>query len=274
VGAFGQSIAVLAFTDMSAEKDQDYFCEGVSEEITNSLNRVEDLRVASRTSAFHFKGSSLDVREIGGRLGVSTLLEGSVRKAGDRLRITAQLIDVENGYSLWSQRYDRETKDIFAIQEEIAHEVVQSLEITLDPARRDLICCAHTTDVEAYEYYLRGRKFFHRLSRKYIEFAKQMFSRAIECDPAYALAYAGLADCHSRLYLYYGDDEMDQQEAERMSQKALELGPGLAEAHASRGLYLVASGRYDDTEVEFETAIRLDVGTTRRPPSYGRRPAR
>jgi non-specific serine/threonine protein kinase len=253
----GPSIAILAFTDMSAEKDQDYFCEGVAEEITNSLNRVEGIRVASRTSAFQFKGSS-DIREAGRRLGVRTILEGSVRKAGDRLRITAQLIDVESGYSLWAQKYDREIKDIFAIQEEIAHEVVQSLEITLDPARKDPICRAHTTDVAAYEYYLRGRKFFHRLSKKYIEFAKQMFSRAIERDPTYALAHAGLADCHSRLYLYYGDDEPDRRAADHMSQRALELDPGLAEAHAARGLFLLASGRYEDTEVEFETAIRLD----------------
>lgn len=252
------SVAVLPFVDMSPNKDQDYFCEGIAEELINGLGRIRNLRVASRTSAFQFKETSLDIREMGDRLNVSTVLEGSVRKAGDHLRITAQLVNVGDGYRLWSDRYDREMKDVFAIQDEIAESIVDALEVTLSPKERRAIQNVATRDVEAYDYYLRGRKYFYQLNRKSFEFAREMYSKAIEIDPSYALAYAGIADCCSFLYMYADSSKENQEQADSSSRKALELDPELAEAHASRGLALSISKQYEEAEEQFEYAIQLN----------------
>ncbi len=252
------SVAVLPFVDMSPNKDQDYFCEGIAEELINGLGRIQNLRVASRTSAFQFKETTLDIREIGDRLSVSTVLEGSVRKAGDHLRITAQLVNVTDGYRLWSDRYDREMKDVFAIQDEIAESIVDALEVTLSPKERRAIQSVATRDVEAYDYYLRGRKYFYQMNRKSFEFAREMYSKAIEIDPNYALAYAGIADCCSLLYQYADSSQENQDQAFSASLKALELDPELAEAHASRGLALSISKKFADAEEQFETAIHLN----------------
>jgi len=254
------SIAVLPFADISAEKDQDYFCEGIAEEIINALARIRDLHVVSRTSAFQFKGTALDSREIGDRLGARTLLEGSVRKAGDRLRITAELIDVADGYSLWSERYDRELADVFAIQEGIAQSIVQALRVTLSPRERRAMRQVATSDVRAYDYYLRGRKYFHQYRRRGIEFALQMFSRAIEIDPSYALAWAGIADCCSYLYMNAERVDAHRERADEASRRALALDPDLAEAHVARGVALSLGARHAEAEQAFETAIRLNPG--------------
>jgi non-specific serine/threonine protein kinase len=252
------SVAVLPFADMSAEKDQEYFCEGIAEELINGLGRIENLRVASRTSSFQFKGTALDVREIGRRLDVSTILEGSVRKAGERLRITAQLVNVADGYRLWSDRYDREMKDIFAIQDEIAESIVAALEVTLSPKERRALQNVATRDVEAYDYYLRGRKFFYQMNQKAFEFARQMYGRAIEIDPSYALAHAGIADCCSFLYQWADSSEANLTEAEEASRKALDLDPDLAEAHASRGLALMIANNFDEATAElFQKAAEM-----------------
>ena len=252
------SIAVLPFADMSVEKDQDYFCEGIAEEIISALSRIEGLRVTSRTSSFQFKGAALDTREIGDRLTVGTLLEGSVRKAGDRLRITVQLINVADGYRLWSDRYDRELRDVFAIQEEIAQSIAQALKGTLSPKERRAIKQVATTNVVAYDYYLRGRKFFMQYNRRGIEFALRMFSRAITVDPSYALAYAGIADCSAYVYLNVDRREEHRLRAEEASLKALELDPELAEAQAAHGVALSLGERHEEAERAFETAIRLN----------------
>ena len=193
------SIAVLPFMDLSPEKDQDYFCDGMAEELIDALTKIKDLRVSARTSAFSFKGQQQDIREIGQKLNVATVREGSVRKSDTRLRISAQLINVADGYHLWSEKYDRELKDVFAIQDEIAGNIVQALRVMLSPKEKRALGKVPTTDVEAYDVYLRGRKFFHQFSRKNIAFARQMFNRATQIDPDYALAYAGIADCHSWL---------------------------------------------------------------------------
>ena len=250
------SIAVLPFADMSQEKDQAYFCEGIAEELINGLGRIQNLRVASRTSAFKFRGSDTDIREIGRQLGVSTVLEGSVRKAGDRVRITAQLINVTDGYRLWSDRFDREMKDVFAIQDEISESIVEALRVTLSPKERRAIQNVATRDVEAYDYYLKGRKYFYEMSRKSFEYARQMYSKAIEIDPLYALAYAGIADCCSFLFMYADSTDANRSLADQSSKKAVELDPELAEAHASRGLALSMNKKYDDAERHFESAIR------------------
>jgi len=250
------SVAVLPFADMSAEKDQEYFCEGIAEELLNGLGRIQNLRVASRTSSFQFKGTALDVREIGRRLDVSTILEGSVRKSGNRVRITAQLVNVKDGYRLWSDRFDREMKDIFAIQDEIAESIVAALEVTLSPKERRALQNVATRDVAAYDYYLRGRKFFYQMHQKAFEFARQTYARAIEIDPAYALAYAGIADCCSFLYQWADSSQANLDGADEASRKALELDPDLAEAHASRGLALSLARSFEEAQVEFEEAIR------------------
>jgi adenylate cyclase len=252
------SIAVLAFSDMSSAKDQDYFCDGIAEEIINNLTRIRGLRVSSRTSSFAFKGKSEDVRAIGKNLGVATILEGSIRKEGTQIRISAQLIKTEDGCHLWSERYDRELKDIFAIQDEIARSIAATLKIALTPGESHAIGRAPTTDLEAYDYYLRGKQFYFQYKSKGIEFALKMFTRAIEIDPAFVRAYAGIADCCSFLYMYAGTHEHHREKAEAMSRKALKLDPDSAEAHASRGVACSLKRDYACAEEEFETAIQLD----------------
>jgi len=252
------SIAVLPFADMSREKDQSYFCEGIAEEITNALCRVHGLRVAARTAAFQFRDAAAEPAEIGRRLGVATLLEGSVRKAGNRLRITVQLIDIASGYHLWSESYDREIKDIFEIQEEIARSIVQAMRITLTPQERGALEKSPTRHVQAYDYYLRGRSFYHRYGRHDIEFALQLFSRATELDSGYALAYAGLADCWSFIYEHAERTESVRAQAVEAARRAIELAPDSAQAQASHGLAMSISGNDREAERAFEAAVRLD----------------
>ena len=252
------SIAVLAFSDISSSKDQEYFCDGISEEIINNLSRIKGLRVSSRTSSFAFKEKSEDIRMIGRRLGVSTVLEGSVRKAEGRLRITAQLINAEDGYHLWSERYDRELKDIFVIQDEIARSIAATLKIALTPREKIALGKAPTNDLEAYDYYLRGKQFFYQYKRKGIEFALKMFTRAIEIDPTYARAFAGIADCSSFLFMHAGSHDCHREQADSMSRRALELDPDSAEAHVSRGVACSLNDSYTEAEKEFDLAIHLD----------------
>jgi serine/threonine protein kinase len=252
------SIAVLPFADMSPERDQEYFCDGIAEEILGGLMRLGGLRTASRTSAFAFKGQREDARSIASWLGVETVLEGSVRKAGNKLRITAQLIDAEQGYHLWSESYDRELSDVFTIQDEIAQRIVQALRVELSDRERRALARPATRDVEAYELYLRGRQFLYRTRRQDLEYAIEMFERAIQKDPGYARALAGIADCHSYLFSYFGGRREDLEEARAASARALEAAPDLAEAHASRGLALSLSEEFAEAEREFESALLLD----------------
>jgi TolB-like protein/Tfp pilus assembly protein PilF len=252
------SVAVLPFRNMSSDAENEYFSDGLAEELINALAKVEGLRVTSRTSAFAFKGKNEDVRKIGEQLNVRTVLEGSVRKAGTRLRISAQLVNVGDGYQLWSETYNRELEDVFAIQDEIAHSIVKALRIILSEKDQRAIERAPTANVKAYDHYLRGRQFFHQFRRKGYEFALQMFARAIAIDSGYALAYAGIADCHSLLYLYWDTSAAHLQQAEEASRKALELDPDLAEVHVARGLAVALKKQYAEAEREYETAIRLD----------------
>ena len=252
------SIAILPFSNMSADKDQEYFCDGMTEEVINNLVRLKELRVVSRTSVFAFKGKSEDVRSIGRRLGVTTVLEGSVRKAENHLRIAAQLINVSDGCHVWSGQFDRELKDAFAIQDEIARNIASALSITLSEKDRDAFAKAPTRDLQAYEYYLRGKQYYYQYRRKGIEYARRMFSQALELDPGFARAHAGLADCCAFLYLYAGSDPSYRAQADSASLKALEIDPESAEAHASRGVALSLSGGYVQAEACFENATRLD----------------
>src|SRR5262249_34406447 len=185
------SLAVLPFTDLSAEHDQEYFGDGVAEEILNELTKIDGLRVSARTSSFAFRGLSLDARDIGMRLRVDALLEGSIRKAGQRLRINVQLIDARNGYNLWSERFDREVTDVFVIQDEITRSLIKALSLSIVQRQDRQLVKPSTTNVEAYEFYLRGRKLFQKWTRQNISLAREMFERAVAMDPNYAAAWAG-----------------------------------------------------------------------------------
>ena len=252
------SVAVLPFADMSPDHDQEYFCSGIAEEILNALTRLPNLKVAARSSSFQFQELAGDVRDIGASLGVSTVLEGSVRKSDDRIRVSAQLIDVKDGYHLWSARFDEELKDVFAIQDEIANAIADCLLARISSKQESVIRTTSSKDVTAYEFYLRGRQFINRFSRNDLEFARQMFRESISIDPEFALAWAGYADCHSLLIMYADWNPAYQAEADRASLRALDLQPGLAEAHASRGLAHLVASRFPEAEAEFRTAIKLN----------------
>jgi serine/threonine protein kinase/Flp pilus assembly protein TadD len=257
----GPSVAVLPFVNMSSDPENEYFSDGLAEELINVLSRVEGLRVASRTSAFAFKGKNEDIRRIGEQLNVRTVLQGSVRKSGNRLRITAQLSNAADGFQLWSESYNRQLEDVFAIQDEIAESISKALRVLLtEKAQHAAERRRPTADVRAYEYYLRGMQFFHQFRRTTVEAAVGMFTRAIEIDPGYARAYAGLADCYSLLYTNWNLRGDTLAKADAASQKALELDPESAEAHTARGVTLSISRRYDEARQEFEAAIRLDPG--------------
>jgi len=253
-----RSVAVLPFANLSQGPEDDYFSDGMTEEIITALSGVKALHVAARTSAFAFKGKNLDVRTIGRQLGVGTVLEGSVRRAGRRLRITAQLITVADGYHVWSERYDRDLEDVFAIQDEIATNIARALRVVLTEPEQRALEKPPTRSLEAYDYFLRGRQLFHQFRRKGFDAAIEMFERAVEIDPGYARAYSGIADCCSFLDTHWHSTEEDALRAEEASRKALDLDPDSAEAHASRGLALSVNGRYEEAEREFQAAIRLD----------------
>jgi TolB-like protein/Flp pilus assembly protein TadD/predicted Ser/Thr protein kinase len=253
-----RSIAVLPFADLSPGQDQSYFCDGIAEEVINALVRIDDLDVVARTSSFMFKGKTGDIREIGRQLHVDTVLEGSLRKAKNRVRITVQLVNVVDGFHIWSRQYDRELEDILEIQTEIAGEIANALELTPSEREKRALEKLGTSVVKAYDFYLRGREYFYKSKRRGIESAIQMFTRAIREDPRYAMAYAGMADCHSYLYMYFGRDPANLDGAEAASGKAVELGPDLAEARAARGLAFSLRRRWAEAEEQFEEAIRLN----------------
>ncbi|HKY45189.1 MAG TPA: winged helix-turn-helix domain-containing protein [Pyrinomonadaceae bacterium] len=252
------SIAVLPFLDMSPERDQDYFCEGLADELINTLASLPNMHVASRTSSFRFKSPTLDIREVGKRLNVNTVLEGSVRKAGSNFRITAQLISAVDGYQLWSGKYDRNLEDIFAVQEDIAQSTVRALKLVLNSNDQRALQRVSTTAIEAYEYYLRGRQLFYQMRRRSLESARQMYLKAIAIDDRFGSAYAGIADCSSFLYMDWGGLESDLVDADQASSKAVEIDPGLSQGHASKGIVLALRGQYPEAEREFETALQLN----------------
>ena len=252
------SIAVLPFADMSPSHDQEYLCEGLAEELINALTQIDGLRVAARTASFQFRGKGEDIRLVGEQLNVETLLEGSVRKAGERLRVTVQLIEVASGYHRWSHRFDGQFEDVFAVQDEIAESVAKSLRGDAVSPREKLALHRSHTPTAAYELYLRGRQHLPRIRHADLVSAADLFRRAIELDPGYGPAYAGLATAHSTLYEWFGANDADLAGAERASERALELAPYLAEAHVARGCALSLMRRYEDAAREFEEATRLN----------------
>jgi TolB-like protein/Flp pilus assembly protein TadD len=255
----GPSIAVLPFSDLSDSKGHEYLSDGIAEEIILALTRIEGLRVASRAASFAFKDTQQNVRAIGEQLHVRTILEGSVRPAGDRLRITAELINAADGYQLWTRRYDRGVAEVFAIQEEIAENIARTLQVILSKGKKNARNSPPTADVTAYDYYLRGKQYLHHGTKKSYDFARQMFERAAESDPDFARAHAGIANCYSLLVHYYGDPtDGNLKRADAASREAIRLDPNLADGHAARGFVLWLMDRPDDARRAFETAIELD----------------
>ena len=253
------SIAVLPFIDMSQQKDQEYFCEGMAEELINALTKVTRLQVASRTSAFQFKGKGYDISEIGRKLNVQSVLEGSIRKAGNKLRITAQLVNVSDGYHLWSEKYDREMEDIFAIQDEISLAIVDNLKVILLRDEKTKLVKHHTENKEAYNLYLKGRYFWNKRSEVGFSKAFGFFQSAIEIDPNYALAYAGLAEYYCMLSIHLAKPEQFIRQCRIAAEKALSIDETLAEAHAALG-WIKFSYDWDwlGAERSFKQAIQLN----------------
>jgi serine/threonine protein kinase/tetratricopeptide (TPR) repeat protein len=288
------SIAVLPFADMSADKDQEYFCDGLAEELINALTHIKDLKVIARTSAFSFKGKNVNVRDIGKELRVGNVLEGSVRKAGNRLRITAQLVDTAEGHHLWSERYDREMEDVFAIQDEITLAIVDNLKPMLLGQEKEKLIRRQPVDLKAYDYYLKGRWFWNKRTGDALKEAIEYFEKALEKDPEYARAYAGLADsyfalpahttyppkeallkakkaaikaleiddtlseAHTSMATALGIIDRDWGKAEKEYRRAIELNPGYATAHHWYGVVLMFRGRLDEAIAELLRAIKLD----------------
>jgi serine/threonine protein kinase/Flp pilus assembly protein TadD len=252
------SVAVLPFANLSSDPDNEYFTDGLTEELISALSNVEGLRIPARSSVYALKGTNLGAQEIGRKLGVDNIIEGSVRWSGDRLRVSAQLIKTVDGFTLWSETYDRKLEDVFVVQNEISDNIVQALQLTLSPVEERALKVERTTDFQAYEYYLRGRGYYRRRTYTDFESAREMFSKAIAIDPGYALAYAGLADTYTEFWRNYESTEENLTQAEEASREAVELDPNLAEAHASRGFALGQRRRYEDAAREFGLAMQLN----------------
>jgi len=253
-----KSIAVLPFVNLSGDVENEYFSDGISEEILNLMVKLPQLRVASRTSSFMFKGKEASIPTVAREIGVDTVLEGSVRRAGDRVRITAQLIDSRTDSHLWSETYDREMEDVFAIQDDIAQSIADALEMTLSPKERRAIQNVATADAKAYDFYLRGRNYMYTMTQRDYEYAIRMFEQAIDLDVKYALAYAGLADAYSHMFRYADGSKKNAEKAKEASEKAISLDPDSSEARASRGLAMFINEGYAEAEREFEKAIELN----------------
>ena len=253
------SIAVLPFRNLSSDPADEYFSDGISEEIINALSKLEGLRVAARTSSFSFKGRAVEITEISRKLGVSTVLEGSVRKAGNRIRITAQLVNVADGFQLWSERYDRDMEDVFAVQDEIARSIADRLKVTLKGDQHQPLVNAGTDNLEAYQLCLKGRALFHQRGRG-LPRSLECFKRAVALDEKYALAWAGLADAYNMLAWYgFVRPQASLPHAKEAATHAVALGPSLAEAHTALAqAYSFCDWDWSNTERELLRALELN----------------
>jgi TolB-like protein len=265
-----RSIAVLPFANMSADPDSEYFSDGLAEELINALTHLPGLRVAARTSAFRFRGRDVDIKEIGRALRVATVLEGSVRRTGQRLRVTAQLINVADGYHRWSERYDREMVDVFEIQDDIVASIIKALALALagdakTPVKRP------TENLEAYEWYLKGRQYWHQRSPALMPIAIRSFEQAIALDPDYTLAYAGLADCYCILRAWgWASEAASRSPAETSLTRAMALDPTLLEVQFSQGLFIVFFERaWLQAEPYYRRALELNPRSSLARVHYG-----
>ena len=256
------SIAVLPFVNMSVDPDNEYFSDGLSESIINVLTQLNNFKVVARTSAFSFKGKDVNIQDIGKELNVENVLEGSVQKAGNRLRITAQLISVKDGYHLWSEKFDRTLDDVFAIQDEISLQIVDKLKIKLGSEEKSMLVKRYTEDIEAYNLYLKGLYNLAQITKEGVDKALDLFHQVIKKDPTYALAYAGISDCHARnTWYYYRPPKEELPKALAFAEKALTLDPQLSEAHVSLGYAKMLYDRdWEKAGREFQQAIELNPG--------------
>lgn len=248
------SIAVLQFEDMSSEQDQAYFCEGIAEEILCALDQVDGLKVASRLGSFQFDSRSADIVEIGRVLNVSTVLEGSVRKVNDRVRITIQLIDTTDGYQFWAGQYNHDMKDIFEVQEQMAQAVVNAMRLTLKAGKLTRLV---TKDSKAYDLFLKANSYFNRPDKQSILFARQFYQQAVEIDPGFGRAWAKLASTYVFEFLCSNSSENVKEEARRISDIALSVAPEIADSHIASGITHTINRDYKRADLEFETAVHL-----------------
>ncbi len=253
-----RSVAVLYFDNLSGNSEHDYFRDGVTEDITLELSKFRELRVFSRSAVLPYRDKPVTPAHVGQQLNAAYVVEGSIRREGERLRLTANLVEAKTGHTLWGERFDRTLKDVFAIQDEIAHCIANSLHVVLTENDEKGSRKAPTADVKAYDCYLKGRQFFHQFRRKGYDLAREMFAKAIEIDPQYAKAYAGMANCSAFVYMYWDSSETYLKQADEASRKALEIDPQLAEAHAAAGMTSSLRKQYEGAQREFEIAIDLN----------------
>lgn len=252
------SIAVLPFANLSTDPEQEYFCDGIAEEVINALTNIAGLRVVARTSAFAFKGQNKDIRQIGRDLNVSTILEGSLRKSGDRIRVTGQLINVADGFHIWSERYDRKLDDVFAIQDDISLAIVNQLKIKLLSGEEQAIRKRITTNLEAHNLYLKGRYFWNRRTKQFLIQAINLFEQAIALDPDFALAYEGLAEVYVVQLSNDSGNKLLAQKATSMARKALEVDPSLTEAYCVLAVVAFFEWRWEESVELFKKAVSLN----------------
>ncbi|MCK4933011.1 MAG: protein kinase, partial [Candidatus Aminicenantes bacterium] len=253
------SIAVLPFVNMSADPENEYFSDGLSEAIINSLTKIKGFKVVARTSAFSFKGKDVDIRDIGKQLDVNKVLEGSVQKAGNRLRITAQIINVSDGYHLWSERFDRKMDDVFAIQDEISLAIVDNLRLKLLKGEKTKLVKRHTNDPDAYNFYLQGRYFYNKRTEEDMKRSVEYFERALEKDPKFALPYAGLADAYATIGFYHWlPYEEARSKTKEFALKGLEVDDSVGETHGAYANYILwFEWQWTEAEKEYKKAIQL-----------------
>jgi serine/threonine protein kinase/Flp pilus assembly protein TadD len=253
-----KAIVVLPFKNISSGEESDYFCDGLTEELNANLSRLHDVRVVSRTSSMQYKGTSKDARTIGKELGVRYIIEGSVRKFQDDLRITAQLTDVKSDSQLWAETYKGRLADVFDIQEQVSRQIVDALTVKLTPTEKVVLTKRSTLSPKAFDYNLRAREFLYRQNKTSLQFAIQLFQKAIELDPRYAAAYAGLGETYAYMYQHYERQEAWLERAIESSLKALMYDSTLSEAHAALGLAYFNKKLFEEAESSAHKAIEFD----------------
>jgi adenylate cyclase len=251
---------VLPFTNMSTDPEQEYFSDGITEDITTDLSKISSLFVIARNSAFTYKGKAVKVQDVSREMGVRYVLEGSVRKADDQVRITTQLIDATTGGHLWSERYDRPLKDIFALQDDITQQIITALRVVVQEAERVRVRRTPTENLTAYDYVLQGWEYYHHITKEANLQARQMFERAIELDPQYAVAYAGLGWTHQMDWVWqWSRDSQAPERAFELAQKAITFDDSVPVAHQLLGqVYLLQKKHYEQALTEGERAVALD----------------
>ncbi|HKB71770.1 MAG TPA: protein kinase [Thermoanaerobaculia bacterium] len=250
-----KSVAVLYFENLGGPKEDEYFRDGITEDIITELSKIEGLRVNQRSMVLQFRDKPVVASQVGQQLGVAYVLEGSLRRAGDRLRITAKLVETASGYAVWSERYDREMKDVFEVQDEIARRIAEALRIKLSRQEQDAIASKPTDNLQAYDLYLRGRSYARRLTRQDLEFALQMLENAVSQDPHFALAYAAIANVCAYYHAHYAREDAWMQRARAAAERAMTLHPGLPEVMVAQAWILYAKGQYDEMVVILRNVI-------------------